>query len=113
MAEATYTAKDGNTHLNTWSLTSADATGNPVQRPGASDRSVHVFGAFDGATVTIQGTLDGANYATIHDQGGVALTFVQAGILAVSENVLAIRPVLSGGSGSAAVTVHLFSRSTK
>lgn len=113
MATATLAEKYGNTNLASWTLTTADHTGSDVVRPGQSDRTVHVFGTFGGATVVIEGSLDGVNFATLHDQGGVALSFTSAGIFAVSENIFAIRPRLSSVGSGANVTVNLLSRSTK
>jgi hypothetical protein len=114
MPSATQEDKYGNTSLAKWELTTADPTGSKIARPGAADRSVQVFGTFGGATVRIEGSLDGGtNWAPVHDPGGVAVTFTAAGLNAISENVGELRAVLSPAGTDAAVTVLILSRSTR
>jgi len=105
----------GRTHTHTWTgITEGDPTGEAAVLPGAADRSVHVFGTFGGGTITMQGSNQKVptDWQTLHDSGGDPLTFTTAGILAVDENVLHYRPLLSGGSGSS-VNVIIASRSTQ
>jgi hypothetical protein len=114
MAGVTQEDKYGNTNLAVWNLTSADPDGDKITRPGASDRAVQVAGTFGGATVVIQGSLnDGATWDTLHDPGGVAITFTSKGINAISENVTNIRAILSPVGSGANVNVYLLSRSTR
>ena len=114
MASVMQETKYGNTSLATWNLTTADPTGDVIERPGASDRSVQVKGTFGGATVVLEGNLDGGDvFATLHDPGGVAITFTAAGVLAISENVTHVRAKLSPVGSGADVTVLLLSRSTR
>lgn len=46
---------------------------------------MHVFGTFGSATVTIEGSLNGVDWATLTDPQGNALTFTSARIEAISE----------------------------
>lgn len=68
-------------------------------------------GTFGGATVTLQGSLDGTNWATLTDAQGNAISVTSAALEAVTELVRYIRPVVTGGSGTD-VTVLLLMRVT-
>lgn len=87
-------------------LTQTDLDGQPIAVSRRSDRTVQVIGTFGGATVTIQGSLDGTNWATLNDLQGTALTFTSARIEGVSEIVTYIRPLVSGASGTTDLDVY-------
>jgi hypothetical protein len=91
-----------------WALGNAD-TGVAIDRTDFADRSVQVEGTFGAATVTIQGSNDGTNWETLRDPQGVALSFTSAGLKQILETTLYIRPVSSGGTGTA-LTVTLVGR---
>lgn len=106
---------DGDNVTVTWSPLNTGDTCTPLE--GYADypeRTVHVFGTFNAATVTLQGSIDGVNYATLNDPQGNALTFVTATtrIEAISEVTPYIKPIISGGGGDS-VTVALFMRRSK
>lgn len=70
------------------------------------DRSAQVEGTFGGATVSVQGSLDGSNFRTLNDPFGSALDFLAAKIRVVTEYVALLKPAITGGAGaSLAVTV--------
>ena len=70
------------------------------------DRAVQVFGTFGtGGTVTMQGSMDGTNWATLHDPQGNALTFTAAGIKEVAEVCPYVRPSITAGDGTTSLTV--------
>lgn len=77
---------------------------------GNVDKSVAVTGTFGGATVAIQGSNDGSNWFTLSDPAGDAVTFTAAGIAAVMEATLHIRPSISGGDGTTSITVTMFAK---
>src|SRR3990170_2252557 len=77
-----------------------DGTGSTIQLPGFADRTVQVAGTFGGATVTVQGSNDGTNWATLRDPQGADLTFTVAGIKQVLEVTRHIRATTSGGAGT-------------
>jgi hypothetical protein len=88
-------------HLATWeTLTQADADGAGVRLMGNGDRTVQALGTFDSATLAIQGSIDGANWETLQDLEGNALTFAAAGLKGILEAPPFIRPLLSGGTTS-------------
>lgn len=77
---------------------------------GYADRSVQVNGTFGGATVALAGSNDGVNFETLSDPTGVALSFTANKLKAVLEAPRQIKPVISAGDGTTAVTVSLFMR---
>lgn len=88
------------------SMGNAD-TGTAVDYNHFLDRSIQVTGTFGGATVTVQGSNDGTNFATLSDYQGNLLTLTAAGLKPIAEGVRYIRVITSGGSGTV-VTVTLF-----
>jgi hypothetical protein len=91
-----------------WSPLAAGDDGAPSNHSGTGDRTVQVFGNFGvGGEVTIEGSLDGTNWAGLRDPNGVALVFTSAGIKAVLENTTYTRPRVTGGDGSTALTTIL------
>lgn len=99
-----------------WTLTSADDAA-PLTLPRHADKSVQVAGTFGGATVKIEGSLDGATFAPVTDPQGndIAITAFPAGysakIESVTEAVRSIKPTLSGATGTTAITVTILLRS--
>ncbi|MDA0798720.1 MAG: hypothetical protein O2884_08630 [Chloroflexi bacterium] len=108
------TEKPGNTYLTLWeALTTANHTGSGVEFPGASDRSVQVFGTFGGATLILEASLDGGTtWAQMHEPDGTAIAFTGAGIVSVGENSLMIRARLSVVGSGADLDCYLLHRST-
>lgn len=67
-------------------------------------KTVQVVGTFNTETVTIEGSMNGTNFSTLHildyDTGDYATAvFSAAGLSALVENPRFIRPVVSSGSG--------------
>ena len=83
-----------------------------------ADRTVHVRGTFGGATVTFQGSNEPGPVAsttpaagvTLSDQTGAPLSFTAAGARLVAEASRWVRPVVTGGDGTTALTVDLIAR---
>ena len=111
MATVNFTAGPSliDNQIYTWaSLTATNNDGEPSGYVESGDRSVQVTGEFSGATVTIQGTLDGVNWFPLKGPDtGTDLTFTSAGLRAVLENVVFIRPLVTDGDGSTSLTVIL------
>ena len=112
MAAVANTETAGFTHLHVWALTTADPTGDSVSFPGARDRAVHAYGTWGGATMAIQGSMDGTNWFTLHDESGVALTFTADGGHAIQENTLHLRAALTAVGVGATVNVKILSGRT-
>ena len=105
------------------SLTPAEATtssGNPVQPAQLARwgcKSVQISGAFDGATVTIEGSNDGQLWFPLTDSAAHPtddendiLSFTSDGLRDILQNTRAIRPsvtLATGGSSSLDVSVTI------
>jgi hypothetical protein len=97
-------------------MRSAGNVGKPYACPNFADKSVHVTGAFYGATVTIQGSNepdDPSSWVTLNDTGGTALTFTSAAIKQIRENSYWVRPSISGGAAGTELTVYLLIETTR
>lgn len=95
-------------HVVSWALlTAANEVGNAVEMTGSADRSVQIIGTFDSATVVIQGSNDGTNWASLTDPQGNAISKTAAALEAISELTRYVRPLTSGGGGSQSLTVLL------
>lgn len=84
----------------TWeALTESDtAIAQIVGGTAGAVGSVQVVGTFGGATVTIQISNDGTNWATLQDIEGSDVSFTAAGLVDFSTAALYIRASASGGS---------------
>jgi hypothetical protein len=72
---------------------------------------VQVQGTFGASgSVSVEGSNDGVNYHTLRDPQGVSLTFTAAGLKAVLELTRFIRPRVTAGDGTTALTVTLVAR---
>jgi len=112
MATVNYTSVPSTSHgdnyrVVTWTpLTNTNVDGQPFQMPTFSDRTVHVLGTFGGATLTFQGSNDGANWLTLVDPQGNALTWTTSDRLETClDSPLHVRPLLSGGAGSSLTVI--------
>lgn len=102
---ATITAVEISNSDQSWTLKwpamgNAD-TGSSCNMTQFPDRTFGVNGTFGGATVVLQGSMDGSAWVTLNDFKGNAISLSAAGVVLVAESPLLIRPVTSGGSGTA------------
>ena len=99
----------------TWHLTQADPDGAWLRLPDYPDKSVHIAGNFDGATVKIEGSsrADKADPVTLTDTQGAIVSKTQAAAVQLTENVEYIRPVSTGGGAGQALTVTAVCRGTR
>jgi hypothetical protein len=94
-----------------WTLGAGD-DGAPVTLPNHADRSIQVSGTFSGATLTLQNTIDGSNWLTLRDVHNDTMSFTSAPTYTpvISPATLSIRPIVSGGDGSTAITVTILAK---
>lgn len=86
-------------------LTAADVGAALVLPKGGAQLAVQVTGTF-GGILTMEGTVDGTNWATLKNSpGGTDVTFSATGIADISTAVYAIRP--SAGAGISDVDVYV------
>ena len=97
--------------IATWTGLETGDDGAAIRYGGAADRTVQIIGTFGGATVTMQGSIDGTNWATLTDAQGNAIAATAAALEAITELVRFIRPIVTGGAG-VSVTVLLLMRRT-
>ena len=98
-------------YKTTWeTLTGTGDTAAAERAAAVPDKTIHVFGTFESATVTIQGSNDGGTtYTTLADPNGNALTFSANGMETILENPQLIRPTASGATGGTDVDVIMIS----
>jgi hypothetical protein len=84
----------------TWETVTSDDTATAVIPMGVGSlaASVQVIGTFGGCTVTIQGSNDNSNWATLKDIYGANLSFTAAGLADFSTACGYVRPSVSGGT---------------
>lgn len=106
---------EGGTYRNTWLNLGDGDTGESISIPGASDRSVQVFGDFDTGTCLLEGSLEATptTWFPLTDLQGNAISFTSDGGELVTEVTTHIRPRIDGGGGSVALTCILLSRRTR
>lgn len=109
--DPTYTFHGEHTVVATWATVTEAGTFTPVGPRFAdySDRSVQIVGTFGGATIVLNGSNDGTNYAGLTDPQGNAISKTSAAIEAISEATLWVNPTHSGGS-SESINVILVMR---
>lgn len=84
----------------TWEALGNADVGSAIEMVEASDKSVQIIGTFGGATVALQGSNDGATWATLSDPQGNAISKTSAALEQVLEHTRYIRPSTSGGTGT-------------
>jgi hypothetical protein len=99
-----------------WGPMANGDTGKPISRPDFSDRSVQVEGTFGaGGSVALEGSndsttgLDG-NFRPLSDLQGTAIAITTAGFKQVTEATAWIRPNVTAGDGTTALTVSALLR---
>ena len=89
-------------------ISAAITTGDALEKVQLTDRTVQMTGTWDGATIVMQGSLDGVTYFTLTDPQGNALSFTADGLESVMEATRFIRPFRSvAGGGTVDVKVIL------
>ena len=96
-----------------WAGLANSNLGAPVDLVEFTDRSVQVEGTFgSGGTVAIQGSNDGTNFETLRDPSSTSLSLQAAGLHGILEMTGLIRPNVTAGDTSTALTVTMFMRRT-
>lgn len=111
---ATYTrisTADDKAHVITWTPLANGDSGSPLEMAGAADRSAQITGTFGtGGTIVLEGSNDGTNYVTLTDPQGNAISKTAAGIEQIEEITRYVRPRVTGGDGTTALTVTMLAR---
>ena len=82
-------------------LDTADTTPDLILASGTAPvvGSIQVVGTFGGASVALQGSNDGTNWAAINDRSGTAIAITAAGASEFSTSFVYLRPLATGGTG--------------
>ena len=93
-----------NTWIVTWGAAGDADTFTPFPvNAGFAERTAQVEGTQAGATITINGSVDGVNYEALTTNGSNACTFAAKGVKSIWELPLLIKPTTASGSGSSLV----------
>lgn len=93
-----------------WALTTANPDGAPVTKPLHSDRTFVATGTWGGATLTIEGSADGATYVALKDVNGSAATLSANGAIHIQNVPRYMRPNLTTVGAGATVAVDMLAR---
>jgi hypothetical protein len=121
MAIVTLTGvNEGSSQYITWAALANGDTGQPLENASRyADKTVQIFGTFGASgSVTLQGSNDpraitdpsNAVWFTLVDPGSNAITKTSAAGEAILENPRFIRPTVTAGDGTTALTVVIASR---
>ena len=81
--------------------------------PFMADKTIHVFGTWDTATLTIQGSNEATttDWQTLSDVHGTSLALTADGIYTIAENPAGIRPLVSSVGASTDLDVIMLCHS--
>jgi len=99
-----------NSRLHVWETLLQGDDGAPLSMPDFADKTIQVLGTLGGATVNIEGSLDGVTWSLLTSPQGDVLAFTAADLSAVTELVTHIRPNISGGDGTTDIDVYFAGR---
>ena len=103
-----------NALLVTWSPMANGDTGAPVIEAEYADRTVQIGGTFGlNGSVTLEGSNDGATYFPLTDPQGNAITKTAAALEVIQEGPKYMRPSVTAGDGTTAITVTVFARRSR
>lgn len=87
----------------TWSAMNGGDVGVGIKSANWTVKSITVSGTFLGASATVQGSNDGVAYYNLTEVGGTSISLASAGIKAIRENPLYIRPMVTGSVSASLV----------
>jgi hypothetical protein len=93
--------------VSVWANLAQDDTGARIPFSQYTDKSVQVVGAFGGASVRVEGSNDGVNWAVLTDPQGNDLILATAKIEMITEATAFVRPNVTGGSGLTDLSVYM------
>ena len=99
-----------------WPAMANGDTGTPYIMPHAPERSVQIKGTFGAAgNCRIEGSNDKTSptWAALNDPFGTALNVTAAKLVQILENSYQIRPYITAGDGTTAITVTILFKGTK
>jgi len=97
----------------TWANLAQGDTGDAMPFSQYSDKSVQVAGTFGGATVRVEGSNNGTDWAVLTDPQGNDLLITTAKIEMVTEATMLVRPNISGGDGTTSLSIHMLCKEVR
>lgn len=99
--------------LVTWTALAEGDSGSPVDISTFADRTVQFTGTFGGTTMTLEGSNDGTNWVGLQYGSTTtdAISCTSADMFNIYENPRYVRPLSTGGTGTA-VVVTVFGTSS-
>lgn len=110
---STEVREDHRTTTVTWAGLASGDDGQPAPFGYSPERTVQVFGTFDGATIRFEGSLETVaptHWAALTDPQGNDIEIIADKLETVMENTAWVRPVVVNGGAGTDLTVLLFSR---
>ena len=83
-------------HIISWDLTGPNESGESIEMPGSSIRSVQIDGTFNGSTCLFEGSNDGVTWFTLTNPQGVAISTSADSLDAIQELTRFVRPTVTG-----------------
>lgn len=98
--------------LSKWTgLANGESGDTPAADILSGDRVMQVTGTFGAAgTIIAEGSLDGTNWFQLRDPSSTLISFTAAGGKAILEAVPFVRPRVTGGDGTTALTCQVSTR---
>lgn len=102
------------TNVREWANLAAGDDGEWILMGHYNDKSLHVYGTWGGATVTLQGSSEdvpsSANAVSLTDPTQTQISLSANGLRQVLENPLNMRVLVTGGDGTTSLTARLVCR---
>lgn len=95
------------TQIISWESLTAQDDGKPVDVSSAIFKTIQFQGIFNGASIQLEGSIDGKNYHALTDPQGNNLSKKGNGIESIVENVRWVRPMVVGGAPDTNLSAHL------
>lgn len=85
---------------------SGSDVGSPISLAEYSDKTFQVFGTLGaGGTMTIEGSNDGVNWASLSNRQGTAMAFTTLSLNTSQDRPAYVRPRVTAGDGTTSLTV--------
>jgi|GEM_PF-5969215 len=117
MALISFTKGDSGVDYKTYTWAGATNGGSPdTFNPVKIDRTpysigIQASGTYSGsASIALHGSLDGTNFVALDDLDGTAIALTAVGIKMTRQAVLHVKPVMTGGDGSADIDLSIVIR---
>ena len=88
-----------------WSNVTGGDEGQPIDLSNYPDKTIQVIGPTFSGAVTIEGSNDETNYATLTDNIGLPLSFTAVAMKYITENPKLIKPAVAAGTSANTIII--------